>query len=156
MTTAISAAPTFKAALFAAAGTLWAAESPPVLVTYGMPSFDNYDDIVSFGATTVESTFGPLGPRRQRDEVLTQEVIFYCLRGGGQEQEVVVMQRAYDLLSDLETYVRVTDTTLGGTVTECWLTAHASDAATDQKVLAHGRMHVLTATFTATNRITSA
>lgn len=156
MTTAISAAPTFKAALFAAATTLWAGETSPVLLTYGMPAFDKYDDVVSFGATTVESGFGPLGPRRQRDETLTQEVIFYCFKGGGQEQEVVVMQRAYDLLSDLETYVRVTDTTLGGAVRECWLTAHASDAATDQDVLALGRLHVLTATFTALNRITSA
>lgn len=156
MTTTVSAAPTFKAALFAAAGTLFANDTPAVLVTYGMPAFDPYNDVVSFASTTSTSEPATLSTRRQREETLTQEVIFYCFQEGGQEQEVVVMTRAYTLLAQLEEYVRVTDTTLGGAVLYCFLTEHASDAATDQDVLRKGRLHVLTATFTAHNRITSA
>lgn len=150
----VSAAPLLKAAMYAAATTLWAADTA-VLVTYGMPAFDPYNDVVSFGATTSESDMATLGPRRQREETLTQEVIIYCFAGGGQEQELIVMQRAYTLLGQLEEYARVTDTTFGGTVRECFLTSHGSDAASDESILANGRMHVLTATFTAHNRITS-
>jgi hypothetical protein len=69
---------------------------------------------------------------RTREETLTCEITFYCFRGGGQEQEAIVMARAYDLLGDLELYVRVTNTTLSGAVRDCMLTDHASNAATDQ------------------------
>jgi hypothetical protein len=158
VTTGISAAPIYKAALFTAASTLWSGETSPVLTTYGMPAFDVYDDVVSFGAVTSQQEPATMGTLRERREILTQEVIFYCFRGGGQEQELVVMARAYELLGDLEQYVRVTDTHLGNPdifVQGCFLTDHASDAATDQDVLARGRMHVLTATFTAESRITS-
>lgn len=148
----ISGAPTFKVALHDVAQTLF---GDNVWVTYGLPAFDSFDDIVSFAETSSESSPATLGTRRQREEQLTQNVIFYCYRAGGQEQELVVMQRAYELLALLETQVRVTDTTVGGTVRECFLTAHASDAATDTSILANGRLHVLTATFTAKNRITS-
>jgi hypothetical protein len=150
-----SGAPLFKAALFNVASTLWAGETPTAYVTYGMPAFDVYSDVASFGVTTSESQPATLGPRRQREETLTQEVILYCFRAGGQEQELIAMTRAYAMFAELEEYVRVTDTTLGGVVRECFLTAHGSDAATDQDVLSTGRMHVLTATFTAHNRITS-
>jgi hypothetical protein len=151
----VSAAPAFKKALYAAAVALWAADNPRVYVTYGSPAFDPYPDVVSFGVSSAESDPATIGPRRQREESLTQEVIIYCFRAGGQEQELVALERAYELLGELEGYVRVTDTTLGGVVRECFLTNHASDAATDQDVLAAGRMHVLTATFSAKNRITS-
>jgi len=146
-------APLFKAGLKAAADTVWSAEG--VLTGYGMPGFDAYDDIIAFGAVTSDAEPATLGTRRTREETLTCEVTFYIFRGGGQEQEVVVETRFYTLLNLLAESVRVTDTTLGGVVRECFLTSYASDQATDQSVLSKGRLQVGVATFTAKYRITS-
>lgn len=150
----VSAAPTFKTAFYTMAVTAFASDQA-VQVTYGMPAFDPFNDVIAVGAVTSESEAANLGTRRQREETLTLEVNVYSFVGGGQEAEATAMTRAYSLLATLEEYVRVTDTTLGGVVRWCFLTGHASDQATDQEVLAYGRMCVVTATFTAHNRITS-
>lgn len=148
-----------RKALFGIAEDLWRTDPEPVLLTYGMPAFDQYDDVVSLGASTATQDPATFGSQRERREILTQEVIFYCYRGGGQEQELVTMERAYKLAADLEEYVRVGENTHLGYpdifIQGCFLTDLASDAATDQDVLASGRMHVLRATFTAEARITS-
>ncbi len=157
MTQLVSAAPLFKTALHDAAVILWAGQN--VLTTYGMPAFDAFDDVVSFASVTSQQEPGPMGPLRERREFLTQEVIFYCFRAGGEEQELVAMNRAYALCAALEGSVRVGAATHLGYpdvfVQGCFLTDMASDAATDQDVLSKGRMHVLRATFSAEARITS-
>ena len=95
------------------------------------------------------------GTQRSREETLTCQVDFYSFRPGGEEMEEVVEARAWEMVDELAQYVRVTDTTLGGVVRQCFLTDVASDAATDPDVLAKGRMHVVSATFTAENRVRS-
>jgi len=152
----VSAAGEVVDAAFEVAAGLWSDPLNPVLVSDEMPSFDFFNDIVTFGAFTSEQVPATISAsRRAREETITFEMIIYSFRQGGAEQRSIVRNRAMELLGNFEEYVRVTDTTLGGTVRHCFLTNFGSDAATDPDVLSMGRMQVLTATFTAVNRITS-
>ena len=146
----------FRAAIFDRCVLLYAADTDPyTLVVRGLPAFANASDVVAVGVVTANQESVTLGTRRSREETLTCQVDFYSFRGGGDAMEEVVEARAYEMLDALAEYVRVTDTTLGGVVRECFLTDVDGDAATDPAVLAKGRMHVLSATFTAMNRVRS-
>ena len=147
----------FRKAIFDACVTLYAADTDPyTLVVRGLPSFANAQDVVAVGAVTTSQEIAAMSTRRAREETMTCQVDFYSFRPGGVDMEVVVEERAWNMLDTLAEYVRVTDTDLGGVVRYCFLTDAASDAATDPDVLAKGRMHVITATFTAQNRVRSA
>lgn len=146
----------FRKAIFDACVTLYAGDTDPYTrVVRGLPAFADAQDNVCVGVVTSSQEPITLGTQRSRDETLTCEVTFYSFRFGGDESEEVVEARAWEMLDELAQYVRVTDTTLGGVVRQCFLTDVASDAATDPDVLAKGRMHVITATFTAENRVRS-
>lgn len=147
-----SAGPAFKEALFDAASTLWAGEG--VQVCYGHPGVNMADDLVVFGRLETEQEPATMGTR-SREELLTLEVVVSVYRGGGGEQELVTAARAYELLGELETHVRVTDTTLGGVVRHCFLASYTSEGVTDLDVLAAGRETDITAQFAARARITS-
>lgn len=145
-----SAAPRFKAALYAACQSLYPA---PVQVAYGHPGLTQEDDIVSVGRTTSNLDVATYSPNRSREETITCEVVFSCYRGGGPEMEQVVEERAYQLLGLLEDYVRTTDITVGGAVRWCMLSNVECDGATDPDILQAGRCIDLTATFTAHVRL---
>lgn len=144
-----STAPAFKAAVYAACQSLYAA---PVQVAYGHPGLTQEQDIVSVGRTTSTQDFVTFGARA-REETVTVEVIFSCYRGGGPEVEQVVEERAYSLLGMLEDHLRDTDPTLGGVVRWSQLTSIDCQGATDPDVLAAGRCSEVTAVFTAHARI---
>ena len=147
----------FRKALFDACVTLFAADVDPyTLVVRGLPSFANAQDVVAVAAVTTSQEIATMSTRRAREETLTCQIDFYSFRPGGVEMEEVVEGRAWAMLDAVAAYVRVTDTELGGVVRYCFLTDAASDAATDPDVLAKGRMHVVSATFTAVNRVRSA
>jgi hypothetical protein len=148
----------FRKAIFNRCELLYAADTNPyTLVVRGLPAFANAQDVVAVGAVTSSQEIATLSrTQRSREETLSCEVIFYSFRAGDEAMEEVVEARAYEMLDELAQYVRVTDTTLGGVVRECFLTDMAADAATDPQVLAKGRMHVLTATFTAQYRVQGA
>lgn len=150
----VSAASNFKKALLAAMRSL--VDDGEVLVTFGHPGqdFQNWDDVVSFADTDVSQDVATMGTNRSREETLTQTVWVSCFRAGGVDQEVVASDRAYELLGLLEHHVRVTDTTLGGVVRECFLTAHRAEGATSPALLARGRTIEVEATFTAKVRVT--
>lgn len=152
---AVSAAGALVDAAYAAAAGLWTDPANPVLVTDEAPVFDIYNDIVTFGTFTSDQVPATISTRRTREEEITFEMIVYSFRFGGSEQRAIVRDRATELLGDFEEYVRVTNTTLGGVVRHCFLSRFVSDAATDPDVLSKGRLQVLSATFTAVNRITS-
>lgn len=151
--TLTSAGPAFKAAFFNAATSLWAAED--VQVCYGHPGVNMADDLVVFGGLDTQQEPATMGAGRSREEILTLEVVVSVYRGGGAEQEQVTAARAYELLGELETYVRVTDTTLGGAVRHCFLVSYTSEGVTDLDVLSSGRETDITAQFAARARITS-
>lgn len=146
----------FRKAIFDRCVILYAADTTPYTrVVRGLPAFADAQDNVCVGVVTSSQEEATFGTQRSREETLTCEVTFYSFRFGGDEMEEVVEARAWEMLDELAQYVRVTDTTLGGVVRQCFLTDVASDAATDPDVLAKGRMHVITATFTAKNRVRS-
>lgn len=151
--TVADVAAAFKDAMVTAATT--AINDPAVQVCYGHPGTVGLaDDIVSVGRITSAQETGPMSvTNRSRTNILTAELVFSCFRHGGPDQEKVAGDRAYALLSAVEEYVRVTDTTLGGTVMWCFCTSHDSQGSTDPALLAQGRCIEITATFTAYTRI---
>lgn len=150
--TVADAAAAFKDAMVTAATT--AVNDPTVLVCYGHPGIQQPDDIVSVGRVTSTQEPGPMSnTNRSRTNTLTVDLTISIFRRGGADQEQVAGDRAYSLLSAVEEYVRVTDTTVGGTVMWCFLTSHTSDGATDPTLLTQGRCIEITATFTAYTRI---
>lgn len=149
----VTAAPALKNALFAVCQTLFA--SAGVQVSFGHPGQSQVNDIVAVTRVRGEQAPITLGTRRQREETLQAEVVFSVYRGGGPDMEKVCSDRAYELLGQLEEYVRVTDTTLGGVVRHCFLIDHDSTGTTDEQFLANGRLIEVTATFEAVARISS-
>lgn len=148
-----TAAADFKDAFIQAAETLWAAED--VQVAFGHPGQTQRDDIVAFGRVSAQQEVATQGTNRSREETLTIDVVLSMFRGGGPDMEKVASDRGYELLGQLERHVRMTDTTLGGTVRHCFLVSHESDGSTDPQILAAGRLIEITATFEAKARITS-
>lgn len=147
----------FKFNLFSAVKDLMAngTDTQNVLVVYGYPDMYVPEDVIEFSTITSNQTPGAISTNRARDEVLTLEVFITCQRGGGQEMELVCAQRAFQLLRMIETQVRVTDTTVGGTVRWCFLTQYQSAGHTDPAVIEQGRAIEISATFTAQARVTN-
>lgn len=150
----VTAAQSFKAAMVAAMQTLTAGTD--VLVTFGSPGQQvlNFDDSVSFEDLASEQSPATMSTNRSREETLTLLVVVESFRAGGPEAEPIASGAAYSLLALLERQVRMTDTTVGGTVRDCFLTAHRSQGFTSPAEMAQGRTCVVEATFTAHVRVT--
>lgn len=157
MSSTATVADTFKTNFFAAIKDLMLTtpDTANVLVLFGFPDPYVPEDIIEFGTVTSNQVPATISNLRTRDETLTLEVFITCQRGGGQEMEQVCSARAYQLLRMVETYARVTDTTIGGTVRWCFMTQHTSQGHTDPTVLEQGRVIEISATFTALARVTS-
>jgi len=155
-TSSATAAHAFKAAFVAAIQGLYAADDT-VLVTFGHPGPQvvNYPDAVAVMGIEVTQEPATISTNRAREETITATVAISSWRPGGAEVEATAAAAAYGILQAIETYVRVTDTTLGGVVRHCFLTGHRSEGATDPAALADGRTIEIEATFTAHVRITS-
>lgn len=145
----------FKKVFYLAVKDLFAADpdTEHVYVVFGQPSNYQPDDIVSFGRLGAGQEAATLSTNRSREETLTLEVTVSCFKGGGEDGEIATAERAYDLLRRIEHYVRMTDTTLGGIVRTCVLTAHNSEGATPEELTDEGRVTEVIATFTAHARI---
>ncbi len=139
-----SAAQGFKAALYAACQSLYAA---PVQVAFGHPGLALEDDIVSVGRVWSSQEAATMGTGRSREEELWCDVTFSSYRGGGPEAEVIASDAAFALLGELETYCRLTDTTLGGVMRWTTLLDLSCEGSTDPEVLATGRVVEIVATF---------
>lgn len=156
MTRAFTAGAALKAALYAAAQTVYAAETE-VGVLYGLPSSENSPQEV-VGIVAVRSTQEPAtyGSSRSREEELEIDVYIGVYRGGrGSELEQEAQERCIDLLGMLEQHVREDDPKLGGTVRQCFLTKFELDGRTPAEVEHLGVLAELEATFTALVRITT-
>jgi len=150
-----SVAPAFKDAFVTIANTIWGQATSQVLVSFGHPGQNQPDDIVGFLDVRTEQDPATLGTNRSREEVLELDVLVSCYRGGGPEVEKTVSDAAYGLLALLENYVRTTDTTVGGTVRECFLIRTSSEGRTDPNEIAKGRTIEISATFQARARISN-
>lgn len=152
-----TASPDYKNAFYAMAARVMAAgaDTQNVQVAFGTPgSFQDWE-IISVGRVNTRQDPATLGPKRSREQELELEVRISVYRGGGADQEQVCSDRAYYLLRMLADEVHHTDTTLGGVVRWCFLTADESDGATDPEQTANGRTIGIVATFTAAARITN-
>jgi hypothetical protein len=125
-----------------------------VLVTYGAPATYNPPDIVSFLDLTAEQTPATLG-NRGREESLVLTISISCVVNGGQEAELMAAQRAYSLLRSIEYYARRIDTTIGGSVRQCFLERHTSSGQTDPALIAQGRVCEIVADFRAQARVSN-
>lgn len=145
----------FKEAFYTAAKTLMAGDpaTEHVYVCFGQPASIDPDEIISFGSIGAGQETATMGTNRAREETLTLDVQISVVRGGAEEAEIEASRRCYELLRMLERQVRMTDTTVGGTVRECFLTSHDSPGATPEEVMHKGRMIDVLATFTAKARI---
>lgn len=152
MSTTATNAEAFKVALVAA---IQSVVDPAVLVTYGHPGMAVENDMIGVGRVSSAQTVATMSTNRSREETLTVEVQISCYRPGGREVEAVAGAQAYSLLGLIERQVRMTDTTVGGTVRQCFLTSHDSDGETDPTIVAEGRCIEIVATFTAQARISS-
>lgn len=152
-----TAAHTFKVAFYNAAVALYAADedTTAVQVVFGRPAKFLEADVVAFGRVGAPQEAATMGTNRGRDETLEQEVHISCWVPGGPEAEITASARAYELLAMLEYFARVTDTTIGDSVRECFLAEHESDGMTPTRLLPQGRNITVTATFQAKNRISS-
>lgn len=130
-------------------------DTEAVLVTYGAPANYSPPDIVSFLDITSDQAVATIGASRSRDESLALTVSISCVVAGGQEAELAAAERAYDLLRRIEYWARRTDTTIGGTVRECFLEGHSSSGQTDPALMSQGRVCEIVATFRARARITN-
>jgi len=147
----------FKKAFYEAVKTFMAEdyETEHVYVVFGQPATYNPEDIVSFGRLSAGQAAATLSTNRSREETLTLEVTVSCFLGGDEEAEIATADRAYELLRRIERHVRMTDTTVGGTVRECVLTSHESEGATPEDLIEQGRVTEVVATFTAKARISA-
>lgn len=145
----------FKKAFYEAVKTLMAEgyDTEHVYVVFGQPATYVPDDIVSFGRLASGQAAATLSTNRSREETLTLEVTVSCFQGGDEDAEILTAERAYELLRRIERQVRMTDTTVGGTVRECALTSHESEGATPEDLIDQGRVTEVVATFTAKARI---
>ena len=145
----------FKEAFYNATKTLMATDhtTEHVYVVFGQPSTIEPNEIISFGSIGAGQEKATMGTNRSREETLTLDVQISVVMGGAEEAEIAASRRCYELLRMLEHHVRVTDTTVGQTVRECFLTSHESPGATPEEVMHKGRMIDVLATFTAKARI---
>lgn len=149
-----TAAAAFKDAAYGVGVTLWTGD--PVQVTFGHPGVTQLDDIVAFMDVSASQEPATFGTNRSREETLELKVMFSCFRAGGPDMEKAAFDRAVELQAELETSFRVTDTTVGGSVRECFLTDIRIASATDEQTLAKGRLVEIEATYTAKARVKTA
>lgn len=152
-----TASPEYKNAFHAAAVQVMAADPDTqyVQVSFGTPGTFEAEDIIRIGRVNARQDPAALGTRRPREQQLELEVTISCYRGGGADMEQVCSDRAYQLLRMLAEHVHGAETTLGGVVRWCFLTADESDGATDPEDTQNGRTIAIVATFTAAARITT-
>lgn len=140
-----------KANLFTLCQTLF---PPPILVSYGLPTTDQPDDIVAITeAGTADplrgnqeiKTFGP----RTREETTFVSVLFSSWRGTTNQQ--VVSEMVFDAMALLENALR-TDPTIGGAVREADIESW-SLTETDYNDLSSGRYAEISVTIRARHRI---
>jgi hypothetical protein len=151
-----TAAHTLKKAFFEAAKDLFS--SDVVNVTFGAPGARrDLNDIVEFGSIRTEQDQANLGTNRSRNQFVYLEVIITTFRAGNAatDGDLLASDAAYELLRTLETYVRVTDTTLGGHCYWCFCETTEDQGARDNALIAKGRVVEITASFKASVRITS-
>jgi len=151
--TASTLAAAFKDAVYERCVALWAGQG--VQVAFGHPGQTQGNDLVAVMDVSSEQDAVTLGTQRSREETLTLTVMFSVYRPGGVDQEKVASDRAFELVDDLAEYARVTDTTFGGVVRECFVASVTAEGSVDPRVISAGRLVEVLAVFVAKGRVRS-
>ena len=132
----------WQVALLAAAQT--AINDTSVLYCWGEP--DHWpDDVVSMGQSTSHQAPATMGTNRSREEILTCELHVISSRTDQQ----VAADRADQMTRLIEYQCRMVDSTVGGTVRECFLSGDISDGGLLKNDPSGRRVHEIIATFQA-------
>lgn len=156
VTDTATAAHELKMAFYRAAQEPTLFDQDAIRVSFGHPG-DRRDirDILAFTDLRTEQAPGPISStNRSRDEDVYIGVMISVFRAGEQDDDLVPSQAAFGYLRSLETYVRKTDTTLGGRCLWCFLDNTNSGGVTDKALLTRGRLIQIEAEFRARVRIT--
>lgn len=144
----------FKRAFYDAAVKLWEVDHPEMSVGWNSIGTSVPDQYLLVLGTESDQSSGPLGStNRTRDEVLRLEVQIFVTRYGDVDAAREADEYCFERLSEIERHVRVTDTTLGGAVRECFLVAHATDSQSFE-ANEQGHLSALGAVFEAKTRVT--
>lgn len=149
-----TAAFTFKRAIYDAAVELWKEAEPDFGVIWGSLGTYVPDAYVQFLGTVVSQEPATQGTNRSREETLELETQWFVTKWGDEDASRAAEEYLYERLGELERYVRMTDTTLGGIVRDCFLTELITDQASYTQNNAAGRLSAAIATFTAHVRVT--
>ena len=149
-----TAAHAFKLAFYTKALTLFDATNTHV--SFGYPGGGrDVSKFLAFMELRTEQAPATVSTNRSRDEDIYLTTVISCARAGQADDDLAASQDAYDILRTLERQVRITDTSVSGTVLWCFLNSTDSGGATDAAVLAKGRLIQIEATFKARVRITA-
>jgi hypothetical protein len=151
--TASTLAPGFKDAVYERCLLLWAGSD--VQVSFGHPGQHQADDLVAVMDVRSEQDAITFGTQRSREETLTLTVMFSVFRAGGPDRERVASDRAFEVVVELAEFARVTDTTFGGVVRECFLQSVDAEGSVEPSVIAAGRLVEVLAVFVAKGRVRS-
>ena len=141
-----------KANLFTLCQSLF---PPPVLVSYGLPTNDQPNDIVAITeAGTADQERGSqeartYGTNRSRDETTYISILISSWRGTTDQQ--IVTELVFDAMATIETSLR-SDPTIGGAVREADIDAWAL-TETDFQDLSQGRYAEISVSIRARHRI---
>lgn len=150
------AAHRYKQALFDAATELWRESHPEFLVCWGKVGANVPDQYVEFHGTDNTEAPATMGTNRTSEETLRLETMWWVTRFG--DAEIVGPEAdlyLFDRLAELEHYVRVTNTTLGGVVRHCRVTTFATDDAAMNRDNSYGRLSAAVAIFEAKVRLSN-
>ncbi len=159
MTSLATGARAVRAGLLAAARSTIAAldgGTTNVLIGFGTPGMLDMagrTDYCLITRTSSRQEPATYGTNRSRAELIDVDIEFSSFQVGGWDQEQVAYDRCSQMLEALERYCRVTDPTLGQVCLWCFPTSHESDGASEEELISEGRLVIITATFTASVRI---
>lgn len=129
---------------------------PEVQVSWGHPGNQYASELLAVMDIVAEQEPATLSPRRGRDEVLALGVVaVVTLQGSDDAAQEAAENRAVEMIAAIEEYVRITDTTVDGSVQWCALTRLDIEGFTPDEERALGWRSQVIATFTAKARITS-
>lgn len=122
-------------------------------VSWGIPGPSFRDEIVALMETESDQVMATMGGRRTREETIVQTVTFTVVKQGSDDSALMAANvRAIEMLGLLEYHCRITDTTLGGVVRQCFMTSHSGDEVLIPQ-RNQGRTYQVEAVFTAQARI---
>lgn len=131
------------------------ADGDGVAVEWGDPPPSWPREMVLILDTEFDLDTATMGTCRTRDETIRQQIAVLVHRQGDGAQKAAA-DRAYGLVSAIESYVRTTAPTLGveGCL-GCFITSGRSQGTTDAADRASGRWAEVDVTFTARVRVTN-